>query len=130
MATHSHTHGDAHRDTRWGVFALHELALTESVVAAVSERLPGTRVVRVRLEIGKLAGVVADSVRFCFDVVVAGTELAGARLEIMEPAGEARCRQCAAVSEFNDLILLCGCGSADLEVLTGNQLLIKEVEVG
>jgi hydrogenase nickel incorporation protein HypA/HybF len=112
-----------------GCVRVHELALTESVVAAVAERLPGSTVVRVTLEIGKLAGVVADSVRFCFDAVVAGTALEGARLEIVEPAGQARCRQCGAVSEFEDLILLCGCGSADLEVLTGNQLLIKEVEV-
>ncbi|HSV64752.1 MAG TPA: hydrogenase maturation nickel metallochaperone HypA [Mycobacteriales bacterium] len=108
---------------------MHELGITQSVVAAVSERMPEAKVVRVRLEIGRLAGVVADSVRFCFDAVTAGTGLEGARLEIVEPAGQARCRQCDAVSEFQDLLLLCECGSADLEVLAGTQLLIKEVEV-
>jgi hydrogenase nickel incorporation protein HypA/HybF len=105
------------------------MSLTESVVTAVSEKLPGARVVRVRLEIGKLAGVVSDSVRFCFEIVAAGTELDGAELEITEPPGVAHCRGCDAVVELRDTILLCSCGSADLEVLGGTEMLIKEVEV-
>jgi hydrogenase nickel incorporation protein HypA/HybF len=108
---------------------MHELSITESVVAAISERLPDARVVLVRLEIGKLAGVVPDSVRFCFEVATEGTGLAGAKLEIVEPAGEAKCRQCGTLAGFDDLLLLCECGSADLEVLSGTQLLIKNVEV-
>ena len=61
---------------------MHELAITEGVVDAVTGRLPGTRITWVRLEIGALSGVVADSVRFCFDLVTEGTDLEGARLEI------------------------------------------------
>ena len=66
---------------------MHELAVTESVVAAVTERLPEARITTVRLEIGALSGVVADSVRFCFDLVTEGTNLAGASLEIDESPG-------------------------------------------
>ncbi|HET9893539.1 MAG TPA: hydrogenase maturation nickel metallochaperone HypA [Streptosporangiaceae bacterium] len=66
---------------------MHELAVTESVVSAVAERLPKAKVTAVRLEIGALSGVVADSVRFCFDLVAEGTNLAGASLEIDEPPG-------------------------------------------
>lgn len=105
------------------------MSLTESVVSAVSERLPDARVVRIRLEIGRLAGVVADSVRFCFEIVAAGTGLEGAELEIVEPPGVAHCRRCDAMIELRDTVLLCTCGSADLEVLGGTEMLIKEVEV-
>ena len=45
---------------------------------------------RVRLEIGRLSGVVPDAVRFCFDLVAAGTTLEGAVLEIDEPGGRVR----------------------------------------
>ena len=83
----------------------------------------------VRLEIGKLSGVVVDSVRFCFDLVVAGTSVDGARLEIVEPGGRARCRDCAAEFTTDDPILLCPCGSSDVEVLAGTEWLIKAVEV-
>ena len=54
---------------------MHELAITEGVVAAVTEKLPDTKITCVRLEIGALSGVVADSVRFCFDLVTEGTNL-------------------------------------------------------
>ncbi len=108
---------------------MHELAITESVVAAVREKLGDAQVTRIRLEIGKLSGVVPDSMRFCFEIAAAGTGLEGAELEIAEPPGRARCRDCSATVELDDLILLCPCGSADLEVLEGMQLLIKNVEV-
>ncbi len=108
---------------------MHEMGITQDVIAAIRDRLPDADVVRVRLEIGKLAGVMADSVRFCFDAASAGTPLQGATLEIDEPAGRARCRECGVARELPDLILLCSCGSADLEILTGTELLIKEVEV-
>jgi len=108
---------------------VHELAITESVVAAVTQRLPGARVTAVRLEIGALSGVVADSVRFCFDLVTEGTPLAGASLEIDEPAGRCRCRACGAEFAPDWPILLCPCGSADVTVIRGEDLKIVSVEV-
>jgi hydrogenase nickel incorporation protein HypA/HybF len=71
---------------------MHELAVTEAVVAQVTERLPDAKVTLVRLEIGALSGAVADSVRFCFDLVTEGTNLEGASLEIVEPADSAELR--------------------------------------
>jgi len=108
---------------------LHELAIMESVVEAVSERVGDTKVIRVRLEIGKLSGVVPDALRFCFDVSTEGTPLAGATLEIIENPGRAKCRQCLAEVELEDQIPLCACGSANLEFVSGEELKIQEVEV-
>jgi hydrogenase nickel incorporation protein HypA/HybF len=108
---------------------MHELSITQSVVDAVVERLPDTRIAGVRLEIGKLSGIVADSVRFCFELVVAGTALEGARLDIDEPGGRGRCVDCGTEFEVADQFLLCPCGSANVEVLAGQQLRIRSVEV-
>jgi hydrogenase nickel incorporation protein HypA/HybF len=108
---------------------LHELAIMESVVDAVSERVGDTKVIRVRLEIGKLSGVVPDAIRFCFDVATEGTALAGAMLEIIETPGRAKCLQCLAQVELEDQIALCACGSANLDFLSGEELRIQEVEV-
>ena len=108
---------------------MHELSLTQNIVETITDRLGDRRVVSVRLVIGKLSGVVVDSIRFCFDVVVADTPLAGARLEVEEPGGRARCRDCGVEFASDDPILLCPCGSADVEVLAGDELLIKAVEV-
>jgi hydrogenase nickel incorporation protein HypA/HybF len=105
------------------------MAITQSVVAAVSEHVGDGRVTRVSLEIGMLSGVVADSVRFCFDLAAGGTALEGARLEIIETPGRAYCRGCLNEVDIKDMVALCDCGSADLELLGGHELKIKEVEV-
>jgi len=108
---------------------VHELAITEGVVAAVTERLPEAKVTLVRLEIGALSGVVADSVRFCFDLVTEGTNLEGASLEIVEPAASCRCRSCGAEFVAEGPFLLCTCGSADVAVESGADLRILSVKV-
>lgn len=108
---------------------MHELAITEEIVAAVAEKLPDRKITLVRLEIGVLSGVVADCVRFCFDVVTEGTNLEGASLEITEPPATCRCRECGGEFEPDFPILLCRCGSADIAILTGADLRILSVQV-
>jgi hydrogenase nickel incorporation protein HypA/HybF len=109
---------------------VHELSLTQAVVEAVADKLGDTPVARVTLEIGRLSGVVVDSVRFCFPVVADGTMLAGAELVIIEPPGAARCRDCGREFELDDPILLCpGCGGANVAVERGDELRIRSVEV-
>lgn len=106
---------------------MHELGITQSVVDAVTERTGSAPVASVRLRVGRLAGVVPDAMRFCFDLVTAGTPLEGAILEIDQPEGRARCRSCGAEFVPADLILLCDCGSADVEVLAGRELAVASV---
>ena len=108
---------------------MHELAITESLVAAVRERLPGKRIVGVKLEIGALSGVVADSVRFCFDLVTEGTSLEGARLEITQPPAVCHCRSCVVDFEPAGPFAICPCGSAEVTVLAGQDLKITSVQV-
>jgi hydrogenase nickel incorporation protein HypA/HybF len=108
---------------------MHELAIMESIVDAVIERVGDAQVVRVRLEIGKLSGVVPTALRFCFELATAETPLEGAALEIIEIPGRARCMQCFADVELEDQIALCVCGSANLDFVSGQELKIKDVEV-
>lgn len=108
---------------------MHELAITESVVAGVLERVAGARVTRVVLEIGALSGVAPDAIRFCFDLCARGTRLEGAELEIAVTPGRARCRDCGEDLIAQDLLARCRCGSDDLDFLRGRELRIREVEV-
>ncbi len=108
---------------------MHELSIAESVVDMVCERTEGRTVRCVRLRVGRLAGVVTESLEFCFELASAGTPLEGADLEIEQPAGVAHCRTCGRDFELADLILLCPCGSADVEVVTGQELTVASVRV-
>ena len=109
---------------------MHELSITESVVATVSEHVGDAPVLSLTLEIGVLSGVVPDAVRFCFELCAVGTPCEGARLEIIDTPGRALCRDCGVVVELPDLIALCPCGSANLDITDGQQLRIRRLELG
>jgi hydrogenase nickel incorporation protein HypA/HybF len=108
---------------------MHELALMESIVAAVEERIRPARAARVRLQIGRLAGVMPDALRFCFDVCTRGTGLEGAALEIDEIGGRATCRACGGEIAMESFLDACPCGSFDVDLIAGQELRVKEVEV-
>jgi hydrogenase nickel incorporation protein HypA/HybF len=112
---------------RTGGNAMHELAITQSVVDAVTERTGRAQVASVRLRVGRLAGVVPDAMLFCFELVTAGTPLEGAALEFEQPEGRGHCRTCGDDFPLADLILLCPCGSADVELLAGRELVVASV---
>jgi hydrogenase nickel incorporation protein HypA/HybF len=108
---------------------MHELAIAESIVQAVQSKI-GNRAVRsVRLQVGQLSGVLTDALMFSFELAAHGTPLEGARLVIDEPGGQLHCRTCGDDVGRNDLLLLCDCGSADVEVTAGRELALLSVEV-
>ena len=108
---------------------MHEMALTQSVVEAVCEHAAGRRVSSVKLEVGALCAVVPDAMTFCFDLATEGTIAAKSRLDIDVPPGTPQCRTCDAHYELTEPILLCPCGSANVEVLAGRDLKILSMEV-
>lgn len=105
------------------------MAITQSVVDMVVDRTAGRRVASVQLQVGRLAGVVADAMRFCFELATSGTVLEGARLEIEETPGRAACRACGDEFDVADLVLLCPCGSADVRIVAGRELLVTSVQM-
>lgn len=70
---------------------MHEMGIAASVLEAVGRELtryPGRRAVKVGLRIGEFAGVDAESVRFCFDVIVKDSPHPGLALTIVPGAGD------------------------------------------
>lgn len=105
------------------------MAITQSVVDAVCVHAAGRRVHSVRVEVGALCAVLPDSMQFCFGLASEGTIADGARLDLDVRPGAARCRTCDQEFALADLILLCPCGSADVEVIAGRDLKILSMEV-
>ncbi|QMS86931.1 hydrogenase maturation nickel metallochaperone HypA [Nostoc edaphicum CCNP1411] len=108
---------------------MHELGITQNIVAIVTENAKGAKVQRVLLEIGKLSAIMPDAIRFCFDICTQGTVLEGAILEILEIPGLAKCRQCGAEIDLDKPFGICSCGSVQLDLITGEELKIKEIEI-
>ncbi|WYL96144.1 MAG: hydrogenase maturation nickel metallochaperone HypA [Gloeotrichia echinulata IR180] len=108
---------------------MHELGITQNIVAIVSEHAKGAKVSRVLLEIGKLSAIMPDAIRFCFDICSQGTVLAGSTLEILEIPGLGKCRQCGAEIALDKPFGICQCGSLELDLINGEELKIKEIEI-
>jgi hydrogenase nickel incorporation protein HypA/HybF len=108
---------------------MHEMSITQSVVDAVCEHAAGRHVLSVKIQVGALCAVVGDSMQFCFELVTAGTVAEGASLVIDEPPATGHCRVCGSDFSVADFIMLCPCGSADVEILTGRELRIMSMEV-
>ncbi len=108
---------------------MHELALTRSIIAAITEHVGKARVTRIVLEVGVLTSVSPHAVRFCFDVCAKDTNLSDAELEIVEVPGRARCRDCGEERALETPIPGCPCGSPNFDLLSGHELKIREAEV-
>jgi hydrogenase nickel incorporation protein HypA/HybF len=108
---------------------MHELSLMESVVSTVDEQVGPARVSVVRLEVGRLAAVVPEALRFCFGVCARDTALEHAALDIRLIECRARCRHCEEEQAVDRLGALCQCGSSELQILSGLELRVTEVEV-
>ena len=112
---------------------MHEMALCESMIDIVEDqarREGARRVLAVYLEVGALAAVDAESLRFCFDAVTRGTVADGARLEIDRPAGQGWCLGCDSQVSIGQRFDPCPlCGSNRVQVTGGDEMRITELEV-
>ncbi len=112
---------------------MHEMSLAESVLQIIEDtalKQGYTRVKTVWLEIGQLACVEQESLRFCFDVVMRDSVAHQARLEIIEMAGQGRCAQCLIEMPIAALYQACpNCGSYEIQVTAGDEMRVKEIEV-
>lgn len=112
---------------------MHEMSLCEGVLKAVEHnaRSVGYQQVKtVWLEIGSLAGVEIEAMRFCFEAVTRNSIAGGASLEIIEIPGQAWCMQCANTVGVQQRFDSCpDCGSYQLQITGGEDMKIKELEV-
>ncbi len=112
---------------------MHEMSLCEGVLRVLEDNAQSQGFARVKtvwLEIGGLAGVELEAMRFCFDAVVHDSLAQGARLEIIEIPGQAWCMQCGKGVQVKQRFDQCpDCGSYQLQVTGGDEMRIKELEV-
>jgi hydrogenase nickel incorporation protein HypA/HybF len=112
---------------------MHEMSLCEGILQVLEDHAGKQgfqRVKTVWLEIGGLAGVETEALRFNFDVVMKGSLADGAKLEIIHVPGEAWCEQCLKTVQLNQRFEACPeCESFQLKVTSGEEMRIKELEV-
>lgn len=112
---------------------MHEMSLCEGILGVIEEAARTQtfrKVRRVRLEVGRFAGVEPEALRFGFAVVMEGSLADGATLEIIDLPGRAVCLGCARTVTIEDRFDPCPeCGDLRLAPSGGDELRIKDLEV-
>jgi len=112
---------------------MHEMSLCEGVLRVIEEQAAAQdyhTVKAVWLEVGALAGVEVEALRFGFDVVMKESIAEGARLEVVDVPGQAWCMPCMKNVAIEQRFDPCPeCGGHQLQVNGGEELRIKELEV-
>lgn len=112
---------------------MHEMSLAIEVIAIVEDAARQQNFRRVRslwLEVGQLAAVEADAMRFCFDAVSRGTLAEGATLNVVEVAGQGLCFNCNRTVPLAALYDSCpACGGHPVRATGGTEMRVKELEV-
>lgn len=113
---------------------MHESAIAQQLIAAAQEALgrsaPLGKATLLRINVGRLAGVHCESLRFAFEVLASETPLRGAALDIRETKAVAVCADCGARTEIDDPFAVCpACGSAEVRLEGGGELVLESIEV-
>jgi hydrogenase nickel incorporation protein HypA/HybF len=111
---------------------MHELSLAQDVLQIIEEHSKKdgySRVTSVWLEIGALAGVEPDALRFCFEAVTRNSLARGARLEIVDVPGSGWCLQCGDTVAMQERYSACPrCGGYQLRATGGMGMRVRELE--
>jgi hydrogenase nickel incorporation protein HypA/HybF len=112
---------------------MHELALAESIMDAVSRELeayPGATPLRVGVKVGVMAAVDVDALRFCFEIAVRGSEWPLLKLDAEVIPGEVHCLTCGHRTRAESTVLDCErCGSTQTVMHGSDELDLTCLEV-
>ena len=112
---------------------MHELSLAQNIIDIVRDEMDkhhATTLNTLRLAVGKMSGVVPDSLSFCLELITQGTDLQGATIAIDVIPLCCRCETCHKEFETPQFTARCPlCGSRKIDMISGRELSIVELEV-
>jgi hydrogenase nickel incorporation protein HypA/HybF len=113
--------------------AVHELSIAQSLVESIRAELSARdnpRLVRAGVRVGELSGVHPDALKFSFDVIVQGTELERAELDVEWIPLKYRCRGCLHEFAVEAYETTCpACGSLETTAVAGDELRLSYIEL-
>ena len=105
---------------------MHELGIANSVLEAARaevQRRPGTRLSRIGLRIGDLAGIDPEALSFCYQALVKETDLESVALEIERREWRQECPRCRRAFAVVDCETACpACGETQTKFAAGDEL--------
>ncbi len=115
------------------IYFMHEMSIAMNVVEIVTSQAlqnEAQKINSISLDIGCLAGVMIDSLEFCFTAVCKGTIAEGAELQIDEISAQGRCGDCSEEFKVESYLTACpSCGGFKIDIIQGQELKIRTINV-
>ena len=112
---------------------MHEFSITMGIMSIVlqkAEEVQASKITKIDLQIGRLAGIIPECVSLQFDLLSRGTIAAGATLSFNQPPVKLRCRKCNRIYSSDNFDLTCpNCQEPEIEILSGFELCVESMEV-
>jgi len=112
---------------------MHELAVTESLLNTAcdyAEKNQADRVICLNIIIGKLSGIIDESVQFYWDIISKETLCSNATLNFEKKPARISCQACQNNFDLDDELTPCPqCGSMHLKILSGDEFLLDSIEI-
>lgn len=112
---------------------MHEMSVAMNVIDVASTRAMeegAKQINQIDLEIGALAGILVDSLEFCFDVACRDTMAEGARLKIISVPAMAECQTCHSKFQPDTIFTLCPeCKDFGANITQGKELRVKSIVI-
>ena len=112
---------------------MHELSIAQALVEQAQEiakKNKAVRIVGITVTIGTLSGVDREALEFAFPMAAEGTIAASACLTVEAVQAEVKCRACGQTSNPESPFFTCPkCGSNDVEITGGREMMLKSVDV-
>lgn len=112
---------------------MHEMSIALNILEIVEkelEKAAGKRVEKLNLAVGKLSGVVIESLQFALDASRNDSPISDAEILIDEIPAKMKCLNCNHEFEVEDFYSICPkCSTFKHQIISGKELLIKSVTI-
>ena len=112
---------------------MHEMSIALNIIKIAEEELEkanGKGIDNILISVGKLSGVVVDSLRFALDAAGNDSPLTNSNIIIEEVPAKMQCLSCGHEFEAEDFFVTCpSCNAYKLKALSGKELLVKSLTI-
>jgi len=110
---------------------MHELSIATNIIEFAEEFARDhqvTKINRIEIEVGRLSGIVIDSLEFALELAVKDTVMEYTEVVITEIPGNAKCDKCGTIFEIQNWASVCPeCQSAAFEIIGGKEMQIRSI---
>ena len=112
---------------------MHEMSIAINIIELCKKELQkanAKRIEKLNLVVGKLSGIVVESLQFALEASKGNSPLSTAEIIVEEVPATMKCLNCSAEFEADDHYIACPtCGDFRHEIMGGKELIVKSLTV-